>query len=73
MSWPRPGLILRLYQPTNKPLDSTINFGSATAKFSTIQKVTALEDPITGEDKRPIANAKVQVSLERALTTFFVK
>ncbi len=67
------GLILRIYQPTNKQLDATLTFGPAKAGFSTIQKVTALEDPIDGEDPRTIANAQVKVSLERALTTFVVK
>lgn len=68
------GLILRVYQPTSRPLTLTLSLGASSRAFSTIQKVIALEEPIEGERPAQIAsNGDVSVSLDRALTTFLVK
>ncbi len=69
------GLVLRIYQPTNKPSTNKITLGSGGTKaFSTIRRITALEDPIDDEQPQTIsADGEVLISLNKALTTFLVK
>jgi alpha-mannosidase len=70
--------ILRVYQPTNSPLETTVslrNFlpGTDTNSRISVRKVTALETDIPGEKELPVHNDSVTFEATFALTTLQVE
>jgi len=64
-------LVLRIYQPTNQPLDVTVTLAGQITSV-TAELVTALEEPIAASPALPINNSAVAFSVPLALATLCV-
>jgi alpha-mannosidase len=70
-------LVVRLYQPTNNPLDVNVSLGLTQPAIVKAKKVTALEAELKvelkGEKDLELENGTMSVTTKRALTTLLIE
>jgi alpha-mannosidase len=66
-------LVMRLYQPTNQPLDVKVSLGLTEPAIVKARKVTALEAELKGEKDLALKNGTMSVTTNRALTTLLIE
>jgi alpha-mannosidase len=64
-------LVLRIYQPTNAPVDITVSLAAFGSSLSALQ-VTALETDIDGQQSIPVNKEAFSFNAEFALTTLII-